>query len=233
MKIALVCIAKNENKYFDEWVRHHLKIGFDHVLIYDNNSKEKIEIASDIKEKVKIIFWRDTDFGSQSRCYMSACKEYGNQYSYMAFFDVDEFYQSKTMNVKDDLIRLGLPVGLGIYWRIYGNPQPFKNRQAMSMYKNWYGDKHIKSILIPTHVHGFPDPHKAVISFGDYIDENGKEIVSPIGQHTSNDIWIKHIFTRSKTEFAEKIERGDANTRVKNRTWADFDHYNSLCINQD
>jgi hypothetical protein len=233
MKIALVCIAKDENQYFDEWIRHHLKVGFDSVLIYDNNSKQKIEIASDLKEKVKIIFWRDTEFGSQSRAYMSACKEYGSQYSYMAFFDVDEFYQSKTMNVKDDLTRLGLPIGLGIYWRIYGHPKPFENRQAMSMYKNWYGDKHIKSILIPTHVLGFPDPHRAVISFGDYIDENGKEIVSPIGQHTSNDIWIKHIFTRSRKEFAEKIERGDANTRVKNRTWTDFDHYNTLCINQD
>lgn len=233
MKIALVCIAKDENQYFDEWVRHHLSVGFDQVIIFDNNSKSKIDLASDIKEKVKIIFWRDTEFGSQSRAYMTACKEYGTQYDYMAFFDVDEFYMSQTMNVKKDLIDLGLPNGLGIYWRIYGHPQPFENRQAMSIYKNWYGDKHIKSIINPKVVLGFPDPHKANISVGNYIDENGVDIVSPIGQHTSRKIWIKHIFTRSRKEFAEKIERGDANTRVKNRTWDDFEHYNSLCINKD
>ena len=66
-----------------------------------------------------------------------------------------------------------------------------------------------------------------------YIDENNNEITNPTGDHSSKNIWIKHVFTRSRQEFAQKMERGDANTREQNRTWEDFDHYNSLCINLD
>lgn len=230
--IGLVCIAKDENQYFDEWIRHHLKVGFDHVFIYDNNSKEPIRIAQDLITCVSINGWEDTNFGSQSRAYMDACIEYDN-FEYLAFFDVDEFYMSNTMNVKIDLESLDFPIALGIYWRIYGNPEPFETRQPIENYTQWHGDKHIKSIIQPTFVKSFPDPHKAELineKKGMYIDENNNQIVSPIGVHTSNNIWIKHIFTRSRVEFAEKMERGDANTREKNRTWSDFEYYNSLCV---
>jgi hypothetical protein len=97
--IGLVCIAKDENQYFDEWIKHHLKVGFDYVFIYDNNSKEPIIIAQDLKRFVQIIEWKDNKFKSQSRAYMDACKKY-NFFQYLAFFDVDEFYMSTTMNVK-------------------------------------------------------------------------------------------------------------------------------------
>ena len=30
-------IVKKDNGWIDEWVRYHLAIGFDHILIYDNN----------------------------------------------------------------------------------------------------------------------------------------------------------------------------------------------------
>jgi hypothetical protein len=231
--IGLVCIAKDENQYFDEWIRHHLKVGFDYVFIYDNNSKEPIEIAKDLKRFVQIIEWKDSEFKSQSRAYMDACKRFENC-DYLAFFDVDEFYMSNTMNVNTDLFNLDVPIALGIYWRIYGNPKPFETRQSIENYTHWHGDKHIKSIIQPNHIKSFPDPHKAELineKKGMYIDENNNQILEPTGVHTSNNIWIKHVFTRSRAEFAEKMQRGDANTREKNRTWHDFEHYNSLCIN--
>jgi hypothetical protein len=231
--IGLVCIAKDENQYFDEWIRHHLKVGFDRVIIYDNNSKEAIEIAADLNNLVDIIQWNDSDFGSQSRAYMHACKRYEN-YQYLAFFDVDEFYMSTGMDIKADLINLNNPIALGIYWRIYGNPEPFETRQPVESYNYWHRDKHIKSIIQPNYIKSFPDPHKAELideKKGMYIDENNNQILNPIGLHTSNSIWIKHVFTRSRQEFAEKMQRGDANTREKNRTWQDFQHYNSLCTN--
>lgn len=233
--IGLVCIAKNENQYFDEWIRHHLKVGFYGVFIYDNNSKEPIEIAKDLKRFVQIIDWKDSDFGSQSRAYTDACIRSKNC-DLLAFLDVDEFYMSKTMNVNTDIYNLDCPIALGIYWRIYGNPEPFDTRQPVEKYTQWFGDKHIKSIIHPNFVKSFPDPHKAELineNKGMYIDENKNQIKSPTGVHTSNNIWIKHVFTRSRQEFAEKMERGDANTREKNRTWKDFEYYNSLCIEKD
>ena len=43
--IALVGIGRKENLYAREWVDHHLKLGFDHIFIADNNrgNEERFE----------------------------------------------------------------------------------------------------------------------------------------------------------------------------------------------
>jgi len=209
MKIALCCIAKDENPYFEEWITHHKKVGFDTIIIYDNQSKMAISryfTNNNLCTKdVTIINWNDIEFGSQSRAYINCCKEYLD-YNYIAFLDVDEFYISTSMNVKQDLKSLNYPDALGIYWRIYGQPKPYlQKRQSIDKYTYYFGDKHIKSIVNPKLVINFPDPHKAQIKANSiYIDELNRKIISPIGEHTSNNIFIKHVFTRSLEEFHGK-----------------------------
>lgn len=34
MKTAIVCIAKNEDNYINEWIKYHTKLGFDYVCVY-------------------------------------------------------------------------------------------------------------------------------------------------------------------------------------------------------
>ena len=41
MKTALVCIAKNEDHYIDEWIEYYLKLGIDHIFIYQNDWRYK------------------------------------------------------------------------------------------------------------------------------------------------------------------------------------------------
>jgi len=36
-KILLCCIGKMENNYIREFVEHHKSIGFDNIVLYDNN----------------------------------------------------------------------------------------------------------------------------------------------------------------------------------------------------
>jgi hypothetical protein len=224
MKIGLVAIAKDENAHLKEWIGHHINAGFDHVIIYDNNSKTPIRK----RKNTTVIKWSDSEFKSQSRCYLDACKRFSD-YDYLAFFDIDEFVIGDFRTL---LRSLNYPQGIGLYWRIYGHPTPPETRKPATWYNQYHANAHIKSILDPKSVIDFPDPHKAIIN-GVYLDENGQRITSPLGTHTSNKVWIKHIFTRSRKEFAEKIKRGDANTRVQNRTWEDFAHYNSLCTIKD
>lgn len=240
MKIGICAIAKDENQYLDEWINHYLNLGVDKIWIYDNNSKVPISefLADRYKDKVEVIQWTDTEFKSQSRAY-EHCAKNNLMFNYIGFFDIDEFvmlndYKSISEYMKWHEVFYGHFSGIGIYWRIYGNPEPFEERQPIENYTKYFKDKHIKSFINPFVLLSFPDPHKAELTeWAKYIDEKGEKITSPIGEHTSEEIWIKHIFTRSRSEFAEKIERGDANTRVKNRTWEDFENYNKLCILED
>jgi len=216
--IALCCIAKDENPYFEEWLNHYKNIGFDKFIIYDNNSSPSIIryfTDNNISTKnITIINWTDEEFGSQSRAYLDCCQKYSD-FNYIAFFDLDEFYMSKSMNVKEDLKSLDYPDGLGIYWRIYGKSKPyFQSRQSIFNYVEYKEWDHIKSILNPNKVIRFPDPHFATLLKNSlYINELNHKLNSPIGLHTSKNIWIKHIYTRSLEEFKQKIKKGDVNTR--------------------
>ncbi|GMA79670.1 hypothetical protein GCM10025880_60870 [Methylorubrum aminovorans] len=38
--VTLVAIARNEGTYLVEWLAHHLAIGFDRIVVYDNESQD-------------------------------------------------------------------------------------------------------------------------------------------------------------------------------------------------
>ena len=95
MEVALCAIGRMENLYAREWVEHHLRIGFDHIFIYDNNQRgeEHFEsvLADFVAEKcVTIIDFRDCE-KAQRAAYNDCYRRYGRDYSWIAFFDFDEF----------------------------------------------------------------------------------------------------------------------------------------------
>lgn len=234
MKIGVCLIIKNENSYLEEWLTHYRSLGVDNFFIYDNNSETPITSSDD---DVEVVLWDNEEFRSQNEAYLDCCKRHPS-FDYIGFFDTDEFYHSKTMNVKEDISHLkekfGEFSGLGIFWRMYGKPFPyFTERQPITNYTHYHPNKHIKSFIDPKTIKFFPDPHFPKIK-GRYIDELGRTLIAPTGRHTSETIWIKHTWTRSENEFREKIERGDVNLRKNIITnFDDFYYYNDKCTLHD
>ena len=234
MKIGVCLIIKNENEYLEEWLTHYRSLGVDKFFIYDNNSTIPITSSDD---DVEVILWSNESFGSQNEAYLNCCKTYSS-FDYIGFFDTDEFYYSKTMNIKTDINYLkekfGDFNGLGIYWRMYGKPSPYlTDRQPMINYNQYHINNHIKSFINPKTINRFPDPHFASIN-GKYIDELCRDVVYPTGRHKSEYVWIKHIWSRSEPEFREKIMRGDVNLRTQRFTNFDkYYEYNDKCVLDD
>jgi len=242
MKTAVCLIIKDENEYLEEWLLHHIKVGFDHFMIYDNGSKNCIgELRNKLTDKgiikpgiVSVYTWKDNEVGSQCRAYKHACEQVipYTGIDWMLFIDTDEFYTSNTMNVKEDLTILEKLYGkfdaLGLSWRMYGNDPYFETRQPIEKYNQYHTNGHIKSIVRPSAVINFPDPHKAIIK-GRYINEDGLEVKRPICRHHSKFVWIKHIYTRSLPEWKEKIERGSGDHVKRTKTLEEFYNYNKQC----
>lgn len=95
MKVSLVAIGRRENQYAQEWVNHHLAIGFDHIYIYDNNHKgeEHFEdVLGDMLREgaVEIIPFRNIE-KAQRAAYNDAYQRFSKSYDWLAFFDFDEF----------------------------------------------------------------------------------------------------------------------------------------------
>lgn len=95
MKIALIVIGRLENQYAREWVFHHLALGFDRIIICDNNhdGEERFEdVLKDCIEtrRVTVLNYRNIE-KAQRRAYNDCYEYYNRQYDWLAFFDFDEF----------------------------------------------------------------------------------------------------------------------------------------------
>ena len=96
MKVFLVAIAKNEKRYISEFINHHLNLGFDKIIIYDNNDKSSDECYFHLaNEKVDVIDARGK-INYQKRAYKHCYNKYKNENGWMFFLDIDEFLIIKT-----------------------------------------------------------------------------------------------------------------------------------------
>lgn len=86
MKCALVCIAKNEDNYIQEWVDYHLMLGFSDVYVWQNNWRTSV-----LKESERVHLREIDGTHKQIECYNMAIDELHKAYDWVAFFDIDEF----------------------------------------------------------------------------------------------------------------------------------------------
>lgn len=93
MKTAIICIARNENLYIREWVEHHLRLGFDKIIVCDNgfgNEESPIVALKGLERFVEVLDWRNMPH-PQVKAYEDTYGRFSNQFDWFAFFDIDEF----------------------------------------------------------------------------------------------------------------------------------------------
>lgn len=225
MKIALVCIAKNEDYYIEEWVNYHLKMGFDNVIIYQNDWVCRIDNPKVIKLTI------DGD-SQQLPAYNSFINDYSNDYDWVAFFDVDEFLVlKKHNNIKELLNNYSQHQGLGVNWVVFGNNnlEHFTGNDyslIKRFTKRQIGiDPHIKTILNLKHsknvtmsVH---NPNKEI------VDSNYNPISGPFNPNGNDEIvQLNHYFCKTKDEFKLKCERGRSDLKIYVRTMDEYEPSN-------
>lgn len=102
LKTAVVAIGRRENLYAREFVEHYQKIGFDNVIIMDNNYGDEEHFEDVLQDYVESGFviienYRD-QIKAQMRGYTEMYAKYKDKYDWIAFFDFDEFLILKWHN---------------------------------------------------------------------------------------------------------------------------------------
>lgn len=228
MKITLCAIAKNENRYIKEWVDYHLNIGFDNIIIFDNNTLDGEKISDVINgydnvtvcDKRGIIvniqpFCGKDMTSLQGQCYSEAYINNPYNADWIAYWDIDEFIDlPKGLDIKQYLSqeKFSKNDGIHISWKLYGDNghvyyEPgsvisrFKNENNM-MFGLFY-----KTIIrtgkgnIRFHAHGpAGDDYKKL----NITDINGYK--SRSDQHDdiiqkNNDCYLLHFITKSTEEY--------------------------------
>ena len=95
MTTYISTIAKNEFQYIREFVTHHIGLGFDRIIIYDNNASDGEHydklLASEIATgKAEIIDVRGKS-NYQNKSYQESYARHRDEEGWMFFIDVDEF----------------------------------------------------------------------------------------------------------------------------------------------
>jgi hypothetical protein len=214
MTTALVCIAKNEDHYIEEWIAYHLKLGFDHIFIYANNWEFEYP-----HRQVTVIPYPGEN--KQRAAYAYFLSHYRKAFTWAAFFDVDEYLVlKKSSTIREFLQDYEDAKAVAINWVMFGDNGLTEVTDDYSYLRRFTKrqtgvDKHIKCILNLTNNSSRMDVHNPYDVPS--TDTNGKKVTGPFNPLGDDSIaQLNHYYSRTIGEFKAKCDRGRADAHIKN-----------------
>lgn len=216
MRYASLCaIARDEDAFLVEWADYHLRLGFEHIYLFDNNSRTPArEILAEFTacDLVTVI-----DFplskNQQLSAYAASLREFGPSTVWMGYIDIDEFVTPKTRtDIRDVLERYAEYGGLAAHWKVFGS-EGHRRRPEGGVVRNYTtvvaDDAHVKSIVRPAAVASVASPHHFTYAPGLYcVNEDEVPVLGHYSYHTADTIQINHYYYKSFEDFVEKKARG-------------------------
>jgi len=210
MRVALVCIAKDEDLYIEEWIKYNTYLGFDKIFVYENDWRLTYE--TDITHRIPF-----DGGGRQVEAYNNFIIHHKNDWDWVAFFDVDEFLVLKQHeNIKDFLSDYQDFDGVGINWYLFGDnnqPTPTDNYSVLDRFtkRRSVMQEHVKSIIKPSKITRYEvhAPHSQYIvnTKKTYFKGDNHEFDDSIAQ-------LNHYFTKTWSEWEVKRDRGLVDRRA-------------------
>ena len=235
MRVAICVIVKLENKYLLEFINHYKKLGFDSVIIYDNNDndgenpeviKEKYIAQSGDNSFIKIENYRGQKT-VQLKAYNDCYKKYSDDFDWILYVDADEYLiLVRHTNIKDFLSQQIFDKygEIQFNWLLYNDNNLLElkdgdliNEKLNTPLFTWI-NRHVKCIVrtkLSTYKDSiFGNPHCSVLNC-DVCDPNGK---TRPNDNPFNDNWIetystayiKHFYMKTVNDYKQKVNRGRA-----------------------
>ncbi|MBD5538512.1 MAG: glycosyltransferase family 92 protein [Desulfovibrio sp.] len=212
---ALCAIVKDENRDLREWLAYHLAIGFEHVLLYDNNSR--IPLRTELADLVAaglvtVVDWPLTQ-AQQLSAYHHALRERGSATNWLAFIDADEFLLPlQHDDIRDFLDEYADCGGVGANWSLFGSGGHVSRPGGtiLANYTQSLGlDPHIKSIVRPACVARPVSAHHFAFRPGSCcVNEDKVPVRDFMSYPLGEKIRINHYYYKSQQDFQDKIDRG-------------------------
>ena len=229
--LATVAIVKNEARYLAEWAEFHRLAGVRHFYIYDNGSTDSscatlraalpANMLTLIPWRQKFRFGRlNAEIHNQVLAYAHAVMNFGADYRWMAWIDVDEFLVPKQGNLTSALQSLEDQRMISLPWHMFGR-SGHKTPPDGGVVQNYLWrnpdpmDKSLckfKVIADPCHVTAVK-VHWMEVD-GHTISSNDQGRLAKLrarkdpGFYAADRIQLNHYYTRSDADILEKLDRG-------------------------
>lgn len=233
-KTAICAILKNEHQYLDEWIRHHLDIGFDEIYLYEDFGSKSHNVITDNYSNVHLtqlseIFDKIKTLNNDKQCalYSYFYKTYKNIIDYTAFIDIDEFIMlEEGYNLQRLLNEYQEYSGIYLFWKIYNangiidNPKSDILTTYTTQSEDYYHDNGWKfKSIVKMHSDSY------FISCHEIAGGSATNYSSSKYNATYSKAWINHYFTKSWEEWCYRFI-GKENTGLNRRNLEEFFIYN-------
>lgn len=239
MRVVICAMAKNEHLYINDWIKHHLSIGFDKIYLFDNDDEDKEYIVDYIDNiylpKVEIINIRGQKKEHlQHDVYTNFYNTH--RFDWCLFCDIDEYLVGvNEIHLFLDQYKFRNINQIRVKWKLFGDDdlierdmkkpvwKCFKQEVKSSLMRDLktkgnleYQGKAIVRGCLPNVV--IRSPH-----FASFINRNnvipsvlpsGKPCWSKVvicENYSQESVFLYHYMTKSLSEFVnQKLDRNDA-----------------------
>ncbi|HSI46892.1 MAG TPA: glycosyltransferase family 2 protein [Ideonella sp.] len=222
---TLCLIAKNEGRYLLEWVAYHRLLGFDQIVIYDNDSDDDTAALLAPLQQHGLLERRLWSLGAnespQTTAYADALAR--SQTDWMLFIDADEFLVLQQHDsVADFLAPHHADSGIGVValnWRLFGDngltghdPRPVTERFQMAAALDFPVQHHVKcfvrvaQVQKPVRIHLWHSQGRAVHPSGRALETTELQ-----GQSRAIEFSVaqlNHYYGKTLEEYQHKAARG-------------------------
>jgi hypothetical protein len=253
IKPAIVCIAKCEEDYIEEFVRYHLSLGFDRIYIYDNNDElTYAEQLNHFGDAVIVIHLPGRNYPRlpQYEALQQFTWNYLHQHdnTHIAHIDIDEFIVlKKHSNIKDFIkeyifdgengVMCG---GIGMNWKWFGSSgaltktdEPVTTRFTKCQKGS---DQHIKTLYYK-HIYAHQgNPHSIVVNNSNLPIKttNGIILDGPFNPGADlSVIQLNHYKVKSREEYRLRSMRGKADRYINEESEDTDNWFKAYDLNDD
>lgn len=240
---SICLLAKDENEYINEWLNWHINVcKFDHIYIYDNESKIPLinSINKEYLNYCTFINWNSDMYkdNMQVECYHHFIFNYRKDNYWTAFIDADEFIRINDGRCINDFLKEYEDYnGIYVLWLMYNANGQIKKenglvRERFTEYKMCDRKLSNGKCIIKPNEFRFMGAHFPFVrrnfSHNYRIVYSNKERCDPYDDHTKgpiDTIVVDHYFTKSYEEWKEKLKRGSCDPNYI-REYDEFFEYN-------
>jgi hypothetical protein len=221
---VIVCIAKYESDYIEEFVKYHLKLGFKYIYLYDNEDEPTYERLLDkYKNNIKFTHmpFNNYEVGVQYKMLQHFVDNYmfkNEEITHVAHIDIDEFIVlKKHVNICDfitEYIKHDCQ-GILMNWRFFGSSgkmektnEPVTIRFTMCEDK---GNIQVKTLFRKEYFVRYGTCHDVKLSAGHIKTTQGVIIQGPFNPVIDfSVIQLNHYKCKTLPEFKYIRSRGRA-----------------------
>ena len=225
-KIMICCIGKNENLYAKEFVEYYVSLGFDKIIILDNNdlNGEKFEdvlhdfISKKLVEIKDLRGLKSIQIPSYNYCY----QKYMYLYDWIAFFDFDEYlFIKENSTIKKYLFNdMFKKCQLVLFnWYMYDDNNLLRrdNRNMIQRFTSIKDFSKKTKFIVRGRINNLKITSSHIAINCNYCNSKGETIYpksyKTLNKEINSIAYLKHFYTKTAEEYCNKINKGDVQFR--------------------